>query len=67
MGSRVVYATNGRYVVTAKGRDDLRRAEQCECQLRITGLLVECPECGTVYGYTRESSMSNSPYARKDG
>jgi hypothetical protein len=57
----------GRYTITAEGREDLMHAATCDCHVRLVGLLVECPECGTVYGYTAESSMAGSPYARKDG
>jgi len=44
-----------RYVVTERGRLDLELARRCECNPRLAGLLIECPDCGTVYGSLRDS------------
>lgn len=57
-------AGRGRYVVTQRGREDLEQLETCQCHIKLVGLLVECPDCGTVYGYTSESSMAGSLPAR---
>jgi hypothetical protein len=43
------------YVLTERGRLDLETAEECECSPRLAGLLIECPECGTIYGSVRDS------------
>jgi hypothetical protein len=43
------------YVLTAKGREDLVYAPLCQCKPRIVGLLMECPECGTVWGHLKDS------------
>jgi hypothetical protein len=44
------------YVVTEKGHHDLRVADLCQCNPRLAGLLIECPDCGTVYGSLRDSA-----------
>lgn len=54
MPSHPSVAGSGGYVVTEKGSHDLRVADQCACNPRLAGLLIECPECGTVYGSLRE-------------
>lgn len=48
-------ATTDDYVVTEKGSHDLRVVETCVCNPRLVGLLIECPDCGTVYGSVKES------------
>ena len=60
MPDTITVARRGGYVLTAKGREDLEQADVCRCHIKLVGLLVECPECGTVYGYTSESAMSTS-------
>lgn len=67
MSVRQVYAAHSGYVVTPEGHEDLVHADVCYCRPKLVGLLIECPDCGTVYGYTRDSSMASSPYQRKDG
>jgi hypothetical protein len=42
------------YVVTEQGKLDLRCVPTCECNPRLVGLLLECPDCGTVYGSLRD-------------
>jgi hypothetical protein len=55
-----------RYVVTPQGHRDLTDCSTCDCHIRLTGLLVECPDCGTIYGYTRDSAMASSlPQAKR--
>lgn len=43
------------YVVTEAGSHDLRVAPTCSCNPRLAGLLIECPDCGTIYGSLRDS------------
>jgi hypothetical protein len=43
------------YVVTEQGRLDLEQVPTCECNPKLAGLLLECPECGTIYGSLRDS------------
>jgi hypothetical protein len=40
--------------ITERGRLDLQTCKQCLCNPRLAGLLIECPECGTIYGTLRE-------------
>jgi len=42
------------YWITEQGRLDLRTARVCRCNPRLAGLLIECAECGTVYGSVKE-------------
>jgi hypothetical protein len=54
------------YVITERGRLDLHTAPRCNCNPRLAGLLIECPECGTVYGSLRDSAAWGSgAYDRK--
>jgi len=46
----------GGYVITERGRLDLQAAPPCNCNPRLAGLLIECAECGTVYGSLRDSA-----------
>lgn len=51
-----------RYVLTEKGAFDLMCAPLCSCNPRLAGLLLECPDCGTIYG-----SIRNWAQARRTG
>jgi hypothetical protein len=42
------------YVLTSKGRLDMRDNERCVCEIRIRGGVVECRHCETVYGLVRD-------------
>lgn len=46
----------GPYVLTEKGKFDLLTADECHCNPRLSGLLLTCPDCGTIYGSLRDSS-----------
>jgi len=46
---------SGGYVITERGRLDLHVTATCHCNPRLAGLLIECPECGTVYGSLRDT------------
>jgi hypothetical protein len=39
-----------RYVVTDAGREALESIDSCDCEIRLSGVLLTCAECGTVYG-----------------
>lgn len=43
-----------RFRVTEKGAYDLIMAETCQCVPKLSGLIVQCPACGTCYGYLTE-------------
>jgi hypothetical protein len=43
------------YVLTEKGRLDIETSLLCHCNPRLSGLLIQCPECGTIYGTLRDS------------
>jgi hypothetical protein len=43
-----------RYVLTDLGREDLASARECQCHIKLVGLLFECPDCGTVWGHLRD-------------
>jgi hypothetical protein len=42
------------FSITEKGRYDLLTADRCVCNPKLTGVIVECPECHTVYGHLTE-------------
>jgi hypothetical protein len=46
----------GDFALTEKGKLDWRTAQTCCCNPRLVGLLIECPDCGTIYGSLRDSS-----------
>ena len=58
------YTGSHGFVLTAQGRLDLAYAEECRCVPRVVGGLVECAECGTVYGLLRER---DEPVSRSEG
>lgn len=53
------------YVLTEKGRYDIECAPVCHCNPRLSGLLIECPDCGTVYGSVRENMAWGSGHSDK--
>lgn len=56
-----------RYVVTEQGAYELRTAATCSCTPHLSGLLLECSQCKTVYGVWRESYIpSMHPQRKKD-
>lgn len=60
-------STNGkhldepRYVLTEAGRYASLTAMRCSCEVHITGLVVQCVLCGTVFGYTRDVGKARGP------
>jgi len=47
-----------RYVLTDQGKRALDTpAQLCHCTIRFAGLVIECPECGTVYGLWRDAPL----------
>ena len=51
-----------RYRLTPVGYTDLHNADTCVCELRMSGLLLACDGCGTVYGFVRDAGR---PRAQK--
>lgn len=43
--------------ITEQGRLDLACAASCDCNPRLAGILIQCPECGTVYGTQTDLSL----------
>jgi hypothetical protein len=56
---RSVAATCG-YVLTAEGREALREAEMCACEINFEGGLIVCRHCDTVYGLVRQMEMGTA-------
>jgi hypothetical protein len=54
-----------RYWVTEKGILDLLTAPKCKCEIKLSGLLVTCQECGTVYGYLKDQALSPTSWRGK--
>lgn len=54
-----------RWTITSAGREALAHCDNCLCRPRIVGLLVECPDCGTVYGNLREEYQSRTSVVPK--
>lgn len=44
-----------RYVLTEKGKYDLLFHQDCDCNPRLAGILIQCPDCGTVFGSISEA------------
>lgn len=43
-----------RYTLTEAGRAALAEdLGTCSCEMKIAGLLLQCPHCLTIYGYLR--------------
>lgn len=38
------------YVVTDAGRREMAQEARCACRITFVGNLIQCPDCGTVYG-----------------
>lgn len=57
-------AKNVGYVVTESGKLASIAADRCYCDPKLSGLLLECPQCGTVYGSLRQSFPSLSQHTR---
>lgn len=49
--------TDVRYVLTEAGRNALAMAVECECKIRLIGVLLSCDECGTVYGSLKDQRL----------
>jgi hypothetical protein len=58
-------AQDSGYVVTEKGKLDAHMPGECKCNPRLVGLLIECPECGTVYGSLRDRLNDTQAYRGK--
>ena len=50
----------GPFTITELGRLMAETAPPCQCELKLVGLLLECPNCGTVYGNMRETGPWSS-------
>lgn len=51
----------GPYIVTEEGRVAAEVAEDCLCRPRLMGLLLECGECGTIFGSIRDDGKTGWP------
>jgi hypothetical protein len=61
MRATAEHTASSRYVLTEQGRLDLHTAPRCDCNPRLSGLLIECPKCGTIYGTLREQGPWAAP------
>jgi hypothetical protein len=43
-----------RVSITEQGRYDLIFCSTCQCEPKLSGLIVTCRYCGTVYGHLNE-------------
>lgn len=51
--------------ITEQGRHDLLCAALCQCNPRLAGLIIQCPDCGTVYGSVADTSLARrQPWTR---
>lgn len=48
--------TEVRWVLTDKGREAIDDLPLCVCDVRLHGILLACPDCGTVYGSIKEAT-----------
>lgn len=54
-----------RWTITPVGREDLEKCDTCACRVKIVGLIVECQDCGTVYGNLREEANQRTSVVPK--
>ena len=50
------------YRITLRGVEALHDQGVCACKLELTGVMLECHKCGTVYGAIRDHSASRMDY-----
>lgn len=55
MTPRKSSAEDKRYILTEQGRLWSVYPIDCLCDVRLTGILFTCAECGTVYGSIRDA------------
>lgn len=61
------YSTRGcGFVLTPEGRDALLDADVCICAPKLAGLLLQCPDCGTVWGSLRQVDQHSDRGASKE-
>jgi hypothetical protein len=65
MADRISVPRGCGYVITPKGRADLRELPDCECRLSIDGLLWVCQGCDTVYAHWQNLRMFDDRYRQK--
>ena len=53
-----IVARRATYVLTPKGHEALLVDERCSCAPRWVGLLLECPQCGTIFGHYVDTPVS---------
>lgn len=51
-----------RYVLTELGRAVLDEEPRCLCEIRLQGVILECVNCGTVYGSLRETQFATASF-----
>lgn len=51
-----------RIYVTDAGRQAIVASELCVCDVKLHGITLMCPDCGTLYGYIRDAKR---PRAQK--
>lgn len=64
MGLPVQARPSDRWTITEQGKLDLEQLPTCHCDPKLAGLLFMCPECGTVFGSIRDSTVTSSSYGR---
>lgn len=52
------------WVITDLGRRAYEDLPICTCRPTLTGIMVSCPDCGTVYGYLKDG-LANRPKAQR--
>ena len=56
MSAKSIVAVEVRYVLTDEGREAMRVYATCACRPKMAGLLIQCPDCGTVFGSLRDNA-----------
>jgi hypothetical protein len=48
------------YYVTLAGHAAITEQPSCVCVIKIRGGMIECPDCGTVYGLLRQFALASN-------
>jgi hypothetical protein len=43
-----------RWTITQQGRNAINDYDHCVCDVKLMGVILACPDCGTVYGSIKD-------------
>jgi hypothetical protein len=60
MNASLSVPTGCGYYVTPAGHAAITEQSSCACVIKIRGGMIECPDCGTVYGLLRQFALASN-------